>query len=272
MHLVQLTARAVSSVLGRNSLLIRKVRPVYESFLTSLHGGEGIPWDVNGTEFRIAAGERIRFAHRYEPEAAAFLSSRITPGMTCFDVGANVGVYVLQLANWSKPNGRVVAFEPNPGAREVLASHIAWNGIGDRVTVVPLAVSSAPGDNVLYAEGADGMSRLSQANDRLGDSTVATPVPVTSIDHWCQQHGTWPDVMLLDIEGFEIEALRGSRQTIARVKPLIVVEMHPNVWPSSNASRPEAERLFAELGIRPVPLSGQRDPLEDYGQVFLEYV
>jgi FkbM family methyltransferase len=271
MDLVQQTARAVASVLGRNSALIRAFRPAYESFLTSLHGGEGIPWEMNGIEYRIAASERPRFAHRYEPEAAAFLSARVTPGMTCFDIGANVGAYVLQLAEWSKPNGRVVAFEPNVGAREVLASHIAWNGIGGRVTVVPLAVSSASGENILYAEGADGMSRLSQANDGLKDTAVGKTVPVTSLDVWCPQHGIWPDVLMLDIEGFEIEALRGARQTIARARPVVVVEMHPNVWSSSNASRPEAERLFAELGVRPVPLSGQHDPLEDYGQVFLEY-
>jgi FkbM family methyltransferase len=271
MEIVQQTARAVASMLGRNSALIRGIRPVYESILMSLHEGKGIPWQVNGVEYRIDAKERPRFAHNYEAQAAAFLAPRVKPGMTCFDVGANVGAYVLQLGHWSAPSGKIVAFEPNSGAREVLAKHIEWNGLAGRVTVVPSAVSSAPGESVLYAEGADGMSRLAEANRGLRGAAVELIVPVTSFDAWCNTNQMWPDVLLLDIEGFEIEALRGARETLARSKPLIVVEMHPNVWHTSNASRPEVEQLLAELRLRVVPLSGQRDPLEEHGQVWLEH-
>jgi FkbM family methyltransferase len=272
MEIVQQTARAFASMLGRNSALIRGIRPVYESILMALHEGKGIPWEVNGVKYRIDAKERPRFAHNYEEQAAAFLSQRVKPGMTCFDVGANVGAYVLQLAHWSGPNGKIVAFEPNTGACEVLSRHVAWNNIADRVTVVPSAVSSAPGESVLYAEGADGMSRLAEANRALRDAAVEMVVPLTSIDVWCAAHNLWPDVLLLDIEGFEIEALRGARQALARSRPVIVIEMHPNVWHTSNASRPEVEALLAELKLRVVPLSGQKDPLVDHGQVWLEHV
>jgi FkbM family methyltransferase len=272
MEIVQQTARAVASMFGRNSALIRGIRPIYESILMSLHEGKGIPWEVNGIEYRIDAKERPRFAHNYEAQAAAFLAARMEPGMTCFDVGANVGAYVLQLGHWSAPAGKIVAFEPNTGAREVLARHIAWNGLTDRVTVVPAAVSSAPGESVLYAEGADGMSRLAEANRGLRGSAVELIVPVTSVDTWCAANHMWPDVLLLDIEGFEIEALRGAREAIAHSKPVIVVEMHPNVWHTSNASRPEADQLLAELSLRAVSLSGQEDPLEEHGQVWLEHL
>jgi FkbM family methyltransferase len=272
MEIMQQTARAVASMLGRNSVLIRRIRPVYESILMSLHEGKGIPWEVNGVQYRIDAKERPRFAHNYEAQAAEFLAKRVKPGMTCFDVGANVGAYVLQLARWGAPLGKIVAFEPNTGAREVLARHIAWNGLAARTTVVPSAVSSKPGESVLYAEGADGMSRLAEANRGLRGSAVELIVPVTSLDTWCAANGTWPDVLLLDIEGFEIEALRGAREAIIHSKPIIVVEMHPNVWHTSHASRPAAEQLFAELRLRAVALSGQKDPLDEHGQVWLEHI
>ena len=272
MQIVQRTARAVSSILGRNSGVIRGIRPVYESLLMAIHQGKGIPWDVNGVEFRIDDRSRPSFAHNYEAGAAAYLAQRVKPGMVSFDVGANVGAYVLQLAHWSAPAGKVIAFEPNAGARDVLARHIAWNGIGERVIVAPLAVSAQPGESVLYAEGANGMSRLAEANRGLRGPAVEVVVAVTSIDAWCHEHGIWPDVILLDIEGFEIEALRGAREAIARKHPIIVVEMHPNVWSSSNASRSQAEQLLVELGLRAIALSGQNDPLEDHGQVALEYI
>lgn len=268
--IVQTIARRTAGILGRNSALIRNLRPAYESLLGRIHGGRGIPWTVNGVEYRIDPGQRPRFGQRYEEEAAGFLSHRITPGMTCFDIGANVGAYVLQLAHWSQPQGKIVAFEPNAGAREVLAQHVAWNGLASRVQIVPAAVAAEPGELTLYAAGADGMSRLAAANNALVNTAAQTRVPVTTIDAFCRQSKAIPDVLLLDIEGFEIEALRGARETILSLRPLIVVEMHPNVWNSSNTTRAGAEALLRELSLRPVALSGQKDPLEDHGQVYLE--
>ena len=272
MPIVEAAARRVSSLLGRNSALIRNLRPVYESLLGSLHGGNGIPWTVNGVEYRIDPKERPRFGQNYETETAAFLAKRTCPGMTSFDVGANVGAYVLQLAHWSAPSGKVVAFEPNHGAREVLGRHILWNGLSGRVQVVPAAVAAEPGEQTLYAEGASGMSRLAEPNNSLAATARQERVPVTTIDAFCEAGNAPPDVLLIDIEGFEFEALRGARETILLHRPLIVVEMHPNVWASANTTRASAELLLSELRLRPVALSGQNDPLNQHGQVWLEPV
>ena len=270
MPMLEQAASRVSGMLGRNSALIRGLRPAYESLLSRIHGGRGIPWQVNGVTFRIDPRQRPRFGHYYEPQAAAFLASRVRPGMVCYDVGANVGAYVLQLGRWSAPSGQVIAFEPNAGARAVLQQHIEWNSLDHRVQVIPNAVSSQSGELTLYAEGADGMSRLAQPNTALASTAHAERVPVTTIDEFCAQGHALPEVLLLDIEGFEIEALRGAQATILACRPLIVVEMHPNVWSSANTTRITTENLLRELRLRPVALSGQNDPLAEHGQVFLE--
>jgi FkbM family methyltransferase len=270
MPIVETAARRVAGLLGRNSSLIRSLRPAYESLLGQMHGGNGIPWRMNGVTYRIDPKERPRFGQNYETETAAFLARRIQPGMTCYDVGANVGAYVLQLAHWSAPHGVIVAFEPNAGAREVLARHIQWNCILERVRVVPAAVSSEPGEQILYAEGASGMSRLAQANNAHASTAREDRVAVTTIDRYCALGNPPPDVILLDIEGFEIEALRGAQQTIRAHKPIIVVEMHPNVWESADTTLAQTEELLSALRLRAVPLSGQQSPLNEHGQVWLE--
>ncbi len=272
MPLIERAASRIAGMLGRNSALIRTLRPAYESLLGGMHGGNGIPWHVNGVEYRIDPKERPRFGHNYESETAAFLANRISSGMVCYDIGANVGAYVLQLARWSAPGGVVYAFEPNAGAREVLSRHVAWNNLTERVRLIPAAVSSTPGEQTLYAEGASGMSRLAQPNNALAQTAHEERVTVITIDAFCSQGNPPPDVLLLDIEGFEIEALRGARATILTHRPIVVVEMHPNVWHSANTTREGAETLLHELRLRPVSLSGQRDPLNDHGQVWLEPV
>jgi FkbM family methyltransferase len=272
MSLVQRIARGTASALGRESWLIRRMRPAYESFLDWSSGGRGIPWAINGVTYRIDPRHRHRLGQEYDPPVAAFLRERVRPGAVCLDVGANVGVYVLQLAHWSRPNGRIVAFEPNPGARAVLQRHVALNGLTQRVTVVPAAVGAEAGPATLFAADADGMSRLAAPNAALAGQAAPISVPVVTLDGYCEAEGLTPDWLLIDIEGFEISALRGARGLIQKRRSAlgIVVEMHPDVWDSAKTPRPVAEATLAELALRAVPLTGQRDPFGEHGQVWLE--
>ena len=124
-----------------------------------------MPWEINGVPFRVDPHYRNRMGHDYDAPVAIFLSQRVKPGSICFDVGANVGVYVLQFAHWAGSSGRVVAFEPNPAAVEILSSHIRLNEIENTVTIEKVAISDAPGTATLYGAQADGMSRLGEPNN-----------------------------------------------------------------------------------------------------------
>src|SRR5580704_11901453 len=134
--MLQTTAKIVSGFFGRESRLVRSARPAYESVLDLIYRRNGMPWSINGIEYRIDPHHRHRLGNEYDSSVAEFFRTRIRSGQTCFDIGANVGVYVLQFANWLRPAGRVVAFEPNPEARKVLEYHVRMNGISDRVTIV----------------------------------------------------------------------------------------------------------------------------------------
>ncbi len=271
MSLLQATARHTAGLLGRESTLIRRLRPAYEDLLAWFGNGKGIEWTINGKVYCIDPHYRTRLGQHYDGTVADFLSERVREGAVCIDVGANVGVYVLQFARWSGPTGKVIAFEPNPSAREVLQRHVRMNGIEKSVAVIPSAVSSIAGEEILYAAESDGMSRLGAPHERLEDQVTEIRVPVCTLDNYCETNNVDPDWLLIDIEGFEIAALSGARNLIQRrANELgIVVEMHPNVWDSANTSRAQAERLFSELKLEPVPLTGQSDPFSEHGIVYL---
>ena len=269
---VQRLARAASGAIGRESWLIRQLRPAYESTLQILSGERGVPWEINGVPFRIDPRYRKQLGKNYEADVAHFLSERIKPGAICFDVGANVGAYVLQLALWTGPAGRVVGFEPNPLAIGVLSEHVRFNGFEPIVTIEKSAVGSSSGIATMYRSAADGMSRLAEQN-RLLDSTERITVPVITIDDFCARTGLKPDWMLIDIEGFELAALRGAARTIeaGRGSLGLVVEIHPDLWTSAGTTRSDAERFLTDTGLRAIPLNGQRDPLGEYGLVHLSW-
>ena len=272
MSLIQSAARKTSGMLGRESWVIRHLRPAYESLLDL--SGKGIPWAINGVTYRIDPRYRDRFGHNYDAPVAAFLRERVKPGALCIDVGANAGVYVLQFAYWSGPNGRVIAFEPNPYACELLQRHIELNNLTERVEVVPAAVSSEDGTATMFAADSDGMSRLGAPNELIADRVKEITVPVVTLGGFCEERKLRPDWLFIDIEGFEIAALKGASRLIKEsARDLnIVVEMHPNLWASAHTTRASAEDVLADLGLIAVPLTGQSDPLGEYGLVYLEHV
>jgi len=271
MSVLQAAGRKFSGMLGRESRLVRVLRPAYESLLEFSTGGRGISWKINGETYRVDPRCRQRLGQNYDAPVAAFIRERIRPGAVCLDVGANVGVYVLQFARWSGTTGRVVAFEPNPGAREFLSRHVELNNFAGRVEIVPAAVGSSGGEAVLFAADADGMSRLGAPNDLIAERVAELTVPVVTLDDFCKSRGLEPDWLFIDIEGFEIAALEGARSLIERRGAAlhIIVEMHPNVWDSADTTRAGAEKLLRELRLCPLALMGQGDPLGEHGLVYL---
>jgi FkbM family methyltransferase len=271
MKMLQEAARGMAGLLGRDSVLVRGARPIYERTLALVSGGRGIPWTINGADFRISPFHRHRMGPIYDPAVASFLAQHVRPGSTCLDVGANVGVYALQFARWTGSGGRVIAFEPNPVSAAVLAEHLRMNDFGARVEIVPAAVADVPGVQSFHMAEADGMSRLGAPNPEIASRTHPTSVRVTTLDQFCSEHALSPDWLLVDVEGFEFAVLAGARRTLARLRGRIniVVEMHPDAWAVAGWSRVAAQALLEELGLELVSLSGSGDPLNSYGHVLL---
>lgn len=262
----------MSGTLGRDSTLIRALRPTYEWMLNVTTGGRGVLQTLNGRErFRVDPRQRQHFPETYDPCVCDHLRKRVKPGSVCLDIGAHVGIYALCLAEWAGPSGHVFAFEPNPRTRDVLRKHVALNRFSTRITVLSEAVSDAPGHATLIAAGREGFSRLGKPNPAYPEGTPVV-VPVTTVDAFCRHAEIAPDWIVMDVEGYEVAALAGARDTILAQHGAVglVVELHPNVWEASGTSRARLESLLTELSLRPVPLTGQKDPLGEYGIVALE--
>ena len=267
--MLQTTAKRISGFFGRESWMVRSARPAYESMLDLVYRRNGMPWVINGADYRIDPHQRHRLGELYDSTVADFLRSRVRSGQTCFDIGANVGVYVLQFANWLR-SGRVVAFEPNPGARKVLEYHLRINGISDRVAVVPSAVGKTSGSATRYAAGADGMSRLNAPNTAIADKVSALDVSIVSIDDYISQSGITPDILMIDVEGFEIAAIAGAKRLIKETgfvdrrrnasQRLVIGGHHSEV----------CRRPAGRASTNPDSLQGQSHPLDDHAIVPLK--
>lgn len=245
------------------------LRPVREVVLLAVTRGRGVSRAVNNLRFRVDSRTRFNFVPAYDVPVAAFLRTRVTRGSEVWNVGANVGVYALQLASWVGAEGKVVAFEPNPTAAHLLATNLRLNRLERRVEVVEAAVGESKGEVELYTCGADGMARAGRANPLL-KRVVKVRVPVTTLDTFAADSGRVPAWVIMDIEGWEIAALRAARRLLSVSQ--FVVELHPSAWEWSGDKREDLEALLEECQLEAVPLVGQADPLGEHGQVFLQRV
>lgn len=182
----------------------------------------------------------------------------IVPGATALDIGANVGGYSVLLGRWVGDAGRVFAFEPSPEAYEGLCAHLRMNGLTNRVTALPSAVGGNVGTLPFIVEATAGEGRLAGRPS----ARASLDVPVTTVDTFCAEAGVTPDFIKVDVEGAELDVLRGARETIARTRGRLglFVEFHPALWSEHGLTRAELEREIADLGLRVESLVPHVDP------------
>jgi FkbM family methyltransferase len=160
----------------------------------------------------------------FEAPNVRILQRLYRTGAYMFDVGANLGLMALPVLS-SAGESRVVSFEPSPNTVPFLRRTIADSGLGDRWRLVEKAVACTPG-NARFS--------LSAKTEGLYDGlrhTHRTPearqveVEVTSLDEEWMSRGCPPVSMIkIDVEGGELDVLRGARECLSRERPHILLE------------------------------------------------
>jgi FkbM family methyltransferase len=175
--------------------------------------------------YRVARGS-------FERYTTELFTAAVEPGMVVLDIGAYIGHFALQAARFVGSEGRVFAFECHPVSFRFLQHNIAINGLDETVVPVQLAVAHRSGVMPFFLRGADKtLSSLWQS--RRADETIE--VEATSIDEMFE--GEQIDVIKLDVEGGEIQALRGMERTLARATKLVLfVECNPSALAAAGGS------------------------------------
>jgi FkbM family methyltransferase len=271
MNRLETTVRRLKRVFGVTSAspAVAAIRPSYNLLLNVLYRRRGLVRVINGQET-----VRVRATHRYADEnyelpVFNYLKRSVQPGAVVLEVGAHIGMFTVLLARWVGSSGQVYAFEPAPRPRAALEDHLSLNRVREWVQVVPAAVSDRSGQAHFFTCGFSPENTLSPKHTRLPKAEAAE-TPITTIDAFCSAHKLVPSLLKIDIEGFELHALRGATRTLTSYRPVVVVEFHPMNWPEIGVEPGQVSALLDALGYRVVCLDGQNDPLTEYGHVALE--
>lgn len=171
---------------------------------------------------RIAASLR---GGGYEDRFQAAMLGAIRPADIVWDVGANVGLYSNKFADITGSSGRVFAFEPSPDNLRRLNESVAAR---HNVKVLPLALGEKDGV-VRFEQGADALGATSRIVDNaVNDSNALIEIRVVSGDRLVAAgEAASPNLVKIDTEGYELDVLRGLRQTLMRTDlRVLCIEMH----------------------------------------------
>jgi FkbM family methyltransferase len=184
----------------------------------------------------------------FEPNEFVFLDAVLADGMTFIDGGANDGIYSLFAAKRVGGSGTVLAVEPSSREFDRLRANLMLNR-QLAVTAVRAALGSAEGeaDLAVAERGHEGQNTIgaSVSNPKVQTAGYET-VPVTTVDALVEAHRLdRVDVVKLDVEGSEVEALLGAARTIERFRPLIQVEMESERLASQGRTKDDLRALLA---------------------------
>ncbi len=202
----------------------------------------------------------------FESDMQTFLFRYLRPGMCVLDIGANIGLYTVQMASAVGEAGHVYAFEPCPLTAARLRENVTLNRLSN-VSIVEKALSDSEGTAHFYIfpEGGDAYNSLGAVRrEREGlCATQLIEVQTTTLDAFANQAGlTSVDFIKLDVEGAEEMVLRGGVNLLrACPQALIAIELYEPSAVQCGSSANSIINMMLSLDYQPYFLRGGREDL-----------
>ena len=161
---------------------------------------------------------------------------RLAPEVV-FDCGANTGQWLEYGWNvW--PNAKFVCFEPQGECASLIRTAptitVVAKAVGDKIGTVKFNRSSFNQSSSVLK-----MGQLHKDLFPFSAGESVCEVEMTTLDEWCEQNNLWPDVLKLDLQGYELQALIHSPRVMMKVKAVVCETSFVELY--------EGQPLFGEI-------------------------
>lgn len=200
-------------------------------------------------------GSQIFWRGGYSQPQLKLLKRYLSKGAVFIDVGANQGEFSVYAASLIGKNGKVFAFEPVSSVRQKLSRNITINGF-DNVTICPWALGSKEEERSIYGPG----DAFSDGTYNMGLPTLfktserdlpLEQVRVRRLDDVVRETGVDRiDMIKLDIEGGEFEALKGAEAMLRRFRPVLIFEVGRQTCAAAGYAPADILQWMRNVGYR----------------------
>ena len=233
-----------SDILKRSQLAIEIAQRDFQPEFTTDSSSITVPFDglqmaIEPSLRSIVTGVLLGAEDWFETEME-FWRSRLQPGMTVIDVGANAGVYTFSAAQKVGEMGKVIAIEPFTGCVNLLQETCRINQLS-QVKICHGAASDRPGKSKLLLQAS---SELNELSDRDLPEGTYEEVQCFTLDSLIESYELDRiDFLKIDAEGHEVPVLQGSDRILSEFRPVILYE---NIAGSQGSNLPVAELLISK--------------------------
>lgn len=204
-------------------------------------GGEGHfakKIDVSGVQFLIVldpvqnggVDENIAKSGYWEKALGEQFVKNIRKGDVFLDIGANIGYHSLFVSRLVQDTGRVISFEPIPRLCAQLAESMKLNGIKN-ITICNFGLAERDGEAQIFLRdentGGSSIIDLTRAEGFVAQGSMH--IKLRRLDDFLKK-SVHVRALKIDVEGYELEALRGGREMLSRDKPVIFIEFSPKIY------------------------------------------
>jgi FkbM family methyltransferase len=187
-----------------------------------------------------------------EPFTVEWIEQSVKPGDVFYDIGANVGAYTLIAAKATGNGARVFAFEPSAFNFHDLTRNVLLNDCAGSVVLLPLALWSETGllsFKLRSLVPGDARHRVTTEPESPSAARLTQTILATRLDDLVERFGLpVPTHAKLDVDGAELDVLRGAQRTLACAEwRSLIVELDPQETDRNNA----VKTLLAGHGFGP---------------------
>lgn len=214
----------------------------------------GLRWDLDldeGIDFAIY------LLGAFEPDLLRYYKTRLRAGDIIIDIGANVGAHTLHFAQIVGPTGKVLAVEPTNFALGKLKHNVALNpALASTIDVEQLFLTGGGGE-ASVPEISSSWPLVGDANDPLlvgGRLHSTEGAKAQSLDALVREKGlSRVDWVKLDVDGHELDVLKGSTDVLKRLRPRILMELAPYCHPGTGFEELVAILAGSGYAFRDIP-------------------
>ena len=240
------------------------IKQIKNFFFKLYYGFRGVPFQVGDHTIYLDESLR-RWDLAMESSVHQVLEKNLSPGDIFFDVGANFGLHTLYSAKLVGNDGCVFAFEPVPSHLKLLERNARLSHVSEQVTIVPKAVSSSQDSFLEFFVPVDEIA-VTASLKQTNRESQKMKVPNLRLDDFWQNSNSAIKAIKIDVEGAELEVLKGATNILNRWHPILVIEVHGFALPDFGTSVEEFRSFLQGFGYHETRLEGEQFEGNDYYQ------
>ena len=250
---------------------------IYDRLFSNVSGGQLSiqPKNIPGTfvvDARSDLAKRILIEKVYEPEITKLILTHLDTQKDAVNIGANIGLYANFLADQIESTKKVLAVEPTASAVELLEQNVQANNNQDKIICVHALCTKEEGSfeiNVI-----PGNEEYASMGEIVHKSVhhkkyIKQPIKGYALDQLVGQYDVSPGILLIDVEGAELDVLQGAIKTLKKHHPVIIAEVDDQLLTAQQTNSTQLFEFLTSIDLSLTNLCEYSDDSDYLSELFL---